>query len=197
MVRLKLKFLMPFILIVLLIFSTIQYRQNLLLKGYIGMSISETVNYLDNEMYNLQNHLSDFDNNHQSPENITYTLNYFANRLSEIEIEFFNIPSKLPMRKNYYGYLYGALISDLNHIMNINNGINANTWIDKEYIQTRIDDTCKKIRWSYNVIKENSENHKGNYGYFKEIYNLDSKTHNTIDDELERYLRDAYHINIS
>lgn len=194
MVRSKLKFLFLCILILLLIFSALQYRHNLILKEYIGKSFSETVNYLDNEMYSLQTHLSDLDNSHESPENIIKILRLFQNRLLEIEIEFYNVPSKLPMRKDYYGYLYGALISDLNLIVNINNGID--TWMDKDCIQTRIYDTCDKIRWSYKVIQENSENYNGNYGYFKELYNLDSKTHNTIDDELERYLKDVYHINV-
>lgn len=191
----KLKFLFLFIFIVLMVFSTIQYRQSLMLKEYIGMYLSETVNYLDNEMYNLQTHLSDVDNNRDSSENTMEALSFFANRLLELEMEFHNIPSKLPMRKNYYGYLYGALRSDLNLIINQNNGIDP--WIDKGYIQTRIYDTCDKIRWSYNVINENSQGYNGNSGYFKELYNLDSKTHNIIDDELERYLRDVYHINVN
>lgn len=48
------------------------------------------------------------------------------------------------------------------------------------------------IKWSIEVIRENSEEDK--YGYYAQLHNLNSETHKTIDEELLRFLKEEHHM---
>lgn len=173
--------------ILLFIFSYIEYSQNLALEYRLGESYYNTVNCLHAEASNLRVYLID-DRDHINKE-LLVTLYH---QLFAIEQQLEADPKRIPMRKNYYGVLFRSLRED---VAALTAALYEGTeWIDKEYVLWRIKNTCDKMEWSFAIIIGNAEKRGGIYGYFKELYYRNSRTHQTVDGELERYLLEELRI---
>jgi hypothetical protein len=194
--------LMPKIILIAVSIPVITYACLLSLhdraqRNYFGKAYSDTVNYLDGEVQKLQAYVSEMEKYAQANrEEFIRFSSILSGELVEIEMEFESIPSKIPMKKNYYAYLFRALRGDVGILAAVIEGRSNLTWIDKEYVRKRIIRTCEKIRWSLNVIRENANKYHGTYGYFQELYFQGSSTHETIDDELDAFLKKVHKIHV-
>lgn len=130
-VKLRTKILLASAFMLLLIFSVIEYYQNLQLKSYLGKYYSDIIHHYDEEVYKLQSYL---DNPDHINKNLLSTLH---GQLLEREIVLFNIPQQLPMKKKYYSYLFRSMKADIAALMGT---IDDNIWTDsEEYTRSRME----------------------------------------------------------
>lgn len=176
------------IFIVLIILLINQYNMNTKVKTYIGEYYYNTINHLNDKARMIKVYISEIE---RHDTNLLYMI---KGELQEYEIELYNIPQKIPHTSKYYSYLLMALKGDINILLDSKTN---STWMDSEGIEKRIIKTCNKIEWSIQIIKNNSEQYKNKYGYYKELYYVRSKTHNIIDKELEKFLKEELNIYVN
>lgn len=180
----KTNYVLIIIIVFLILFSSISFSKTLSLQNEIGEDYKETIYYLDNRIDMIKDLLS-------RSEDLDKHLYY---SLWGMILEYEKISRELPMKKNYFSYMFGALRGVLSALAEQSEGAlyEENT----EYFKKRALGICDKLQWSFNIIKTNAEKHEANYGYYHELRNLNSRTHKTLDDNLAKYLYEVLRIDL-
>lgn len=164
-----------------------QYNENQKLKEDLSDLYSRTVTQLYNDVDNVEQYV--LDNNEYDMR----FLHWISGELHNTHVILYNLYQEVPMTFRYFSDIFGALSSDINILISSKTD---KDFIDSEFIEERIVKTCRKIKWAIDLIRQNSNQHKS-IGYYKELYNEDSKTHTIVDEELKRYLEEELHIGTS
>lgn len=190
------KITLTIILSILLIFLSCQFIKYINLASTTGEEYFNTVTFLQGEVDTLQVYMEELERYKPMGTNeYVQFLTLLNGQVTEIVMEFHNIPQRLPMRSNCYEMMFMAINSDMSALISMAEG--SKTWIDEEYVKKRLIDTCRKLQWSFEIISRTAAKYPGKYGYFKELYHLKSATHKVIDTELENFLKEVHHIDIS